>query len=142
MRCSILSILLKHTSGCIATLSNKTTIWVKILIAPSESKFFFLKHDGFENSIYVETLKKKIKLDFIAFCFILLCTSLMVSLLCWFNWHIDESEWKKIIQRQNLPSNLSAKRGAYFITTESSSRNAACSIAQILSDWLPTITFR
>jgi len=57
----VASILLKHTSEYIATLSNKTTVCVKIVIAPLESTSSFLQHDGFQNIIHFETFFIKIK---------------------------------------------------------------------------------
>jgi len=90
----------------------------------------------------LKLFKKKIKFDFNAFCFILLCTSLKVSLLFWLGWSIDKTEWKNIFDDKKLPSNPSAKRGVYFINTESSSREVICSIVNILGDRRATTTFR
>jgi len=46
----------------IAKLSDKTTAQFETVITPSESQFFFLKHDGFQNIIYFETFFTKNKM--------------------------------------------------------------------------------
>jgi len=62
--------ILKLTLGSlIAKLSDKTTAQFETVITPSESQFFLLKHDGFQNIIYFETFFTK-KLNVILLLFV------------------------------------------------------------------------